>query len=46
MQSLAAALEAIINGHTAALHTIPEDKILYKPSPARWSKKEIIGPHD
>jgi DinB superfamily len=43
MPSPAFELEDIIDQHTAALHAMPKDKLSYKPSPSRWSKKEIIG---
>ncbi|MEI9909341.1 MAG: DinB family protein [Bacteroidota bacterium] len=43
MQSIASELESIIDQHAAALHAIPESKLLFKSSPAKWSKKEIIG---
>jgi hypothetical protein len=43
MESIAFQLEAIVDQHSAALHAILKDKMAYKPSPAKWSKKEIIG---
>jgi hypothetical protein len=43
MQEIAAQLENIINQHTEALRNIPVGKMEFKPSPAKWSKKEIIG---
>ena len=41
MQSIAFELEAIIDQHTAALHAMLKDKMTDKPSPTKWSKKEI-----
>jgi hypothetical protein len=43
MQKLAAQLEDLVDQQGPALHAIPTDKIEYKPSPTKWSKKEIIG---
>jgi hypothetical protein len=43
MQSIASELEGIIDQHAAALHAIPQNELLFKSSPVRWSKKEIIG---
>jgi hypothetical protein len=43
MQSIAFELEAVVDQHLAALLVIPKDKMAYKPSPSKWSKKEILG---
>lgn len=43
MQEIASQLESLIDEHTAALRNIPAAKMEHKPSPAKWSKKEIIG---
>jgi hypothetical protein len=43
MQSIAFELKSVIDKHIAALRAIPEEKMAYKPSPAKWSKKEILG---
>jgi DinB superfamily len=43
MLSPAFELEAIVEQHTAALHAMLKEKLSYKPSPSKWSKKEIIG---
>jgi DinB superfamily len=43
MQSIALQLESTIDQHFAALQSIPESEIIYKPSPSKWSKKEILG---
>jgi hypothetical protein len=43
MQSTAFELEAVIDQHVASLHAMPEDKMAYKPSPSKWSRKEIVG---
>ena len=36
-------LEAVIDQHLAGLKAMLKEKMAYKPSPAKWSKKEIIG---
>jgi hypothetical protein len=36
-------LNAIIDQHLSALQFIPEGKFQHKPSPTKWSKKEILG---
>ncbi|MEP6595330.1 MAG: DinB family protein [Ginsengibacter sp.] len=43
MQSIALELESIIDQHITALKAIPESKMIYKPAPSKWSKKEILG---
>lgn len=43
MQSIALELESILGQTMGPLQTISEDKMTYKPSPAKWSKKEIMG---
>jgi DinB superfamily len=43
MQTIAFELEAIIDQHVAALHAMLKDKMVYKPSPSKWSKNEILG---
>jgi hypothetical protein len=43
MQDLAVELERLINKHFSALHSLPEDILTARPSPQKWSKKEIIG---
>jgi len=43
MQSIALQLESIINQHMPALKAIPESEMMDKPSPSKWSKKEILG---
>jgi DinB superfamily len=43
MQSIALQLETIIKEHITALEALPENKMNKKPSPAKWSKKEILG---
>jgi hypothetical protein len=43
MNTTADELKAIIDRHMAALQAIPEDQLAFKPSPVKWSKKEIIG---
>lgn len=43
MRSTATELEKTINLHFEALKNISEDEYSFKPSPAKWSKKEILG---
>ena len=43
MKSIAGELEAFINQHITALQALAEDKMAFKPSPAKWSKREIMG---
>lgn len=43
MKELADELEKIVYSHATALLAIPEDKLAMKPSPVKWSKKEILG---
>lgn len=43
MLSTASRLEAIINEMLPMLEKIREDEFRFKPSPAKWSKKEILG---
>lgn len=43
MIAIAGELENIINQHFQALKAIPENDFVFKPSPAKWSKKEIMG---
>ena len=43
MNQTAAELRRIIDRHMMPLQAIPEDRFSYKPSPAKWSKKELIG---
>lgn len=43
MESIATSLESIILEHLPALYAIPESEMVYKASPAKWSKKEILG---
>lgn len=43
MKELANQLETFIDQHTAALRSVPEKEMLFKSSPLKWSKKEIIG---
>ena len=43
MQPIAQQIEDFLDDHLAALQAIPAPKMLYKPSPAKWSKKEIMG---
>jgi hypothetical protein len=43
MKPIAAELTAIIEKHLSALRQISENEFSLKPSPAKWSKKEILG---
>ena len=43
MKSTAAELEKLINLHLLNLKDIKEEEYSFKPSPAKWSKKEILG---
>jgi hypothetical protein len=43
LDSTALELDRIIDRHLSALQFIPENKFQYKPSPTKWSKKEILG---
>ena len=43
MHSIAFQLEAIVDQHLASLQAMLKDRLAYKSSPAKWSKKEIIG---
>src|SRR5262250_3072390 len=43
LHSIALDLDGIIDEHLSALQFIPEEKFRYKPSPTKWSKKEILG---
>jgi hypothetical protein len=43
MKSTALELQALINEWLPALKLVPEDELSFKPSPSKWSKKEIIG---
>jgi DinB superfamily len=43
MQATVNELEKIINQHLHALKSVPEEKFSLKPSPSKWSKKEVIG---
>lgn len=43
MNQTAAELRRIIDLHMMPLQAIPEARFSHKPSPAKWSKKELIG---
>jgi hypothetical protein len=36
-------LDALLSLHIDTVRKLPKEKLLYKPSPAKWSKLEIIG---
>jgi len=43
LHSIASELDQIIDQNLPALQIIPEEKFQYKPSPTKWSRKEILG---
>ena len=43
LEVIAVELDRIIDQHLSALQFIPEEKFRHKPSPNKWSKKEILG---
>ena len=43
MELLASELNAIIDKNLSVLQFISEDEFKYRPSPSKWSKKEILG---
>ena len=43
LESIADELDKIIDERLSALQFIPDDKFRHKPSPGKWSKKEILG---
>jgi len=43
MQSIALQLESIIDQHLAAIQSVSGSEMIFKPSPSKWSKKEILG---
>jgi hypothetical protein len=43
MQQTAAELAALIHQYSDRLYGLKEDEVSHKPSPAKWSKKEILG---
>jgi len=43
MKAISARLNKIVDDHLPSLRTISIEKFHFKPSPARWSKKEILG---
>ena len=43
MTSIAATLETLINEYLSKLNFVTEDEFAYKPSPTKWSKKELMG---
>jgi|SRR6266487_484344 len=43
MESIANELNAIIDKNLSALQFISENEFNFKPSPSKWSKKEILG---
>jgi hypothetical protein len=43
MLLIASELETFIQQHLGNLYAVPEDEMSFKPSPVKWSKKEILG---
>jgi hypothetical protein len=43
MKEISAQLKSILDQHMETLQQIPEDEFASKPSPSKWSKKEIMG---
>ncbi|MES1218309.1 MAG: DinB family protein [Bacteroidota bacterium] len=43
MRTIASQLEEIIDQHLKDLKIFPEAEMNFKPSPSKWSKKEILG---
>ncbi|MEO6328861.1 MAG: DinB family protein [Ginsengibacter sp.] len=43
MNTIAAKLEMMVEKYLSQLNALSDDEFIYKPSPEKWSKKEIIG---
>lgn len=43
MKSIASELNKIIEDHLSDLRSVSQEEFRFKPSPAKWSKKEILG---
>ena len=43
MESIATELDQLLEQHFSSVSALTEDKVMYKPSPSKWSKKEILG---
>src|SRR5215471_19031784 len=43
MKAIADQLDLVIREYLPQLRNVPEDEFSYKPDPAKWSKKEILG---
>src|SRR5678810_629405 len=43
MKAIASELNKIIDDHLPSLRSIGQEEFHFKPSPAKWSKKEILG---
>lgn len=43
METIAASLEILINDYAPLLNQLSIDELSFKPSPYKWSKKEILG---
>ena len=43
MNTIASKLETIIDGFLPRLYALPDTEFIFKSSPLKWSKKEVIG---
>ena len=43
MKAISARLNKIVDDHLPSLRSVSIEKFHFKPSPAKWSKKEILG---
>jgi hypothetical protein len=43
MKAIASELNKIIEHHVSSLRSVNEEEFHFKPSPTKWSKKEILG---
>jgi DinB superfamily len=43
MKAIAIQLKTLIDEYFPQLKTIPENKVIFKPSPSKWSRKEMLG---
>jgi hypothetical protein len=43
MKAIASELNKIIDDHLASLRSLSREEFHFKPSPTKWSKKEILG---
>jgi hypothetical protein len=43
MKEIASKLNEIIDDHLSSLRSVGQEEFYFKPSPTKWSKKEILG---